>query len=412
MTLKSWTMPFCEMQSLSSGPGLWRLSASGTNEYYLEDYDYFDCPENALPVDSIMAMMQDVPYGVQYQPSATQYSPGTPGALASGTFGIGDNDGLSKNALYVRLRDDSDPNSLVDGSLSAVAVVQPDTSSWVQSTEAQNEYYYNAPIVLWELSRCSFMVGWSEETLLTNGTVGSLQPGEFGLRQSDITDPNSLTLHVRLPDDIDPDTVMLVMYFPIYGGEANPDITWVSSNTILENYALLYTYLDTSDWDTSIITEEPIALLLNGTPVSKVDGHFDEYDKSASVAQNEWTYGGRKVDRTTHDNLYIRLENDFCPKYLRKDSIQIPQYNTLVDNTGYSQCVIIDMLFNNQDTRDAQVYVRVEDSDSNEKFMFVFDIGAKTTYHLNRKMVLNSGDKLLLQSTTEFVSIYANGDQN
>jgi hypothetical protein len=414
MALKSWAMPFCEMRNLSNGPGFWKLSGSGTNEYYLRyPYDAL-----ALPVDNILSVKQEIPYGVPYLLSSLQYDSGTPGALDAGNYGIGNNDNLYMNTLYIRLKDDSNPNNLdYTQRLIAGAGIMNGTSSWTQSSASTNEYYFNSPIQVQELVNCLYAEGMNFPSSMTPGTVGTLEPGQFGLALSDPTDAESLTLFVRMPADADPDNFTLMISFDLHGGDADPDYTWVASDAFMDDYLLLWKYEATDGAPTPAISEEPQLLLLNGSILPKSSNPFSISPENPSryysnIAQNEWAYGGRMVDGSSYENLYIRLKNEFNPNYLKKDLIQIPQYNVLVDNTDFSQCVIIDTLFINKDSRNAQVHVRIVDSDSSERFAFTVDVNAGSTHHIDRKIILNAGDKLLVQSTTEFMSVYANGDQS
>jgi hypothetical protein len=402
MTLKSWAMPSCEMRSLTHGLRNWKLSSNGTNEYYL---DYWP---DAFPLNSIMGFQLVQPYGEIYDP--VMIDSGTPGTLTPGTYAVGDNDGLSKDVLYVRLPDSSNPNDLDAYSLHVMVVMQPDTDSWVQSSANPSEYFCAATVYVPKLSECGAISGFDMQSL-TQGIAGSLEPNQYDVQLSDLEDEYSLTVHIRLLDDVDPNTLSIMFSFEICGGILDPVNKWRVSDIRSTNGpgVSVYRYSDANYSSASVVTEEPPVLLLDGVPIPKApkaNGSILE------IEANQWIYAGRELDGTSHDNVCVSLRNSFDPNYLKKDLIQIPRYNTLIDNTGFNQCVIISMLFFNQDSRETQVYIRIQDSDSNEKFKYVINMGANTTYALDRKLVLQAGDKLQVQSTTEYMSIHASGDQS
>jgi len=82
----------------------WTASGSGTAEYYLEAAGGGD---PGLPDPEIMLA------------GGAELAAGTLGSLSAGEFGFGDNDALGFNTVYVRLADDTDPDSKADGYLMA-----------------------------------------------------------------------------------------------------------------------------------------------------------------------------------------------------------------------------------------------------------------------------------------------------
>lgn len=75
----------------------WTASGSGTNEYYLRTAAGADPGIVAAPSSVYI--------------NGSSATSGTPGSLAAGRWGFGDNDTLGYSTLYVRLSDGSDPDS-------------------------------------------------------------------------------------------------------------------------------------------------------------------------------------------------------------------------------------------------------------------------------------------------------------
>lgn len=74
----------------------WTASGSGTNEYYLTD-----ASSNEPNLDEPYRVVED----------HAGLAAGTPGSLAAGEFGWGDNDSLGFNTVYVRLSDNANPSN-------------------------------------------------------------------------------------------------------------------------------------------------------------------------------------------------------------------------------------------------------------------------------------------------------------
>lgn len=85
----------------------WTLSASGTNEYYLE---------LAAGGNPGLASHSDVVEDAD-SASGDYMTSGTLGALAAGEWAYGDNDTLGFSTFYVRLTDSVDPDTKADGFL-------------------------------------------------------------------------------------------------------------------------------------------------------------------------------------------------------------------------------------------------------------------------------------------------------
>lgn len=81
---------------------LWRASANGNNEYYLQDGAGGD-PYIAAPIN--------------ISENGAWIAEGTQGLLSSGEWAYGDNDDLGYSTLYIRLSDDTDPKLKPDGYL-------------------------------------------------------------------------------------------------------------------------------------------------------------------------------------------------------------------------------------------------------------------------------------------------------
>ena len=74
----------------------WTVSGSGTGEYYLRTSG------SANP---------DLPEPTAVNQNSVAMTPGTVGSLAASEWDYGDNDSLGYSTIYVRLSDDSDPDS-------------------------------------------------------------------------------------------------------------------------------------------------------------------------------------------------------------------------------------------------------------------------------------------------------------
>ncbi len=102
-------------EDLRSADWRWILSASGTAEYYLDKPDggnpYIDDPKKILLND-------------------TEVDEGTLGALAAGEWGYGDNDTLGYNTIYVRLSDDTDPDTKTGDWVHAIFYTEIDGEIW------------------------------------------------------------------------------------------------------------------------------------------------------------------------------------------------------------------------------------------------------------------------------------------
>jgi len=99
-------------RDLSSSRYEWVASGSGTSEYYLQATGGGD---PSLPRGASQGLEYFNEEGVVSQANHTL------GSLASGEAKIGDNDGLGFNTIYVRLSDNSNPNSKVPGALRYIA---------------------------------------------------------------------------------------------------------------------------------------------------------------------------------------------------------------------------------------------------------------------------------------------------
>jgi hypothetical protein len=75
----------------------WTASGSGTSEYYLRTAGGANPGFQAAP-DAVLI-------------NAVEATSGTPGSLAAGRYGYGDNDSLGYSTLYVRLSDGTDPDT-------------------------------------------------------------------------------------------------------------------------------------------------------------------------------------------------------------------------------------------------------------------------------------------------------------
>ena len=92
MALKSWNLASCPLKSLTDGSSdNWTASVTSGEYYYMGDT--LQTAPNTVKINSLGA------------------SEGTPGSLAAGEWAYGDNDGLGVDTLYVRLSDDTDPDS-------------------------------------------------------------------------------------------------------------------------------------------------------------------------------------------------------------------------------------------------------------------------------------------------------------
>ncbi len=93
MALKSWNLAKCPFKVLTDGVSdNWTQSTAVTGEYYYLGGTIGTHP-NAVLINGEVA------------------SEGTAGTLSAGSWGYGDNDGLGIDTLYVRLSDDTDPDS-------------------------------------------------------------------------------------------------------------------------------------------------------------------------------------------------------------------------------------------------------------------------------------------------------------
>ncbi|RMD45318.1 MAG: hypothetical protein D6834_03770 [Aquificota bacterium] len=92
MSLKSYKIKSFPRKQLNN----WQLSGQGTNEYYYTGFDILFKPLKVLENNSYM---DEKPIG----------------SLQPGQFGWGNNDALGKDTVYVRLTDNSDPNTKPNG---------------------------------------------------------------------------------------------------------------------------------------------------------------------------------------------------------------------------------------------------------------------------------------------------------
>ena len=101
LTTSNATLIYSRTSINTNGGSDWTASGSGTNEYY-----------RTLPSNSVEEFL--VPYE-----DGTALSEGTLGSLSVSEYGIGDNDTLGSNHLYVRLSDGADPDSKATGYVTA-----------------------------------------------------------------------------------------------------------------------------------------------------------------------------------------------------------------------------------------------------------------------------------------------------
>lgn len=111
----------------------WTLSTgAGTNEYYLE-----------LAGGGDPTISDNLIYFSVYE-NSTAMSDGTPGSIGVGGFGIGDVDSLGFNTLYVRLSDETDPDSKAADYVQADYVVD---TNWDETELAELDYVQDADTV-------------------------------------------------------------------------------------------------------------------------------------------------------------------------------------------------------------------------------------------------------------------------
>ena len=91
MALTSWNLATCPLKDLVTGSS-WTLSGSGTAEYYYNVGDLSLKPNGVLINGAVPSL-------------------GTLGSLAAGEYAWGINDGQTDPTLYVRLSDDTDPDT-------------------------------------------------------------------------------------------------------------------------------------------------------------------------------------------------------------------------------------------------------------------------------------------------------------
>lgn len=107
----------------------WLLSGSGTNEYYLDKVDGGD-PGYEEPKEMYIGTL----------PSPE----GTLGGLQAGFWGYGDNDTLGYDTIYVRLPDDTDPDSKALGYVEGVFWTEIPSETWygedVSNPNAEENY--------------------------------------------------------------------------------------------------------------------------------------------------------------------------------------------------------------------------------------------------------------------------------
>lgn len=148
----------------------------------------------------------------------TLLTPGTVGSLASGEWDWATIPFLGPPywTIFVRLTDDTDPDSKADGYCEACYVESPgngidiitDTQyQWTLSGLGTNEYYLEAsgsgdPDITEPLNVFEDVGG--ANTTMVNGTLGSLSAGEWDWGDNDTLGFN--TIYVRLTDNVDPDT--------------------------------------------------------------------------------------------------------------------------------------------------------------------------------------------------------------
>ena len=113
----------------------WELSSSGTNEYYVELAAGGDPDVHYNPAEWSTQSVYI---------NGSHVSSGTIGSLSVSEWAFGDNDSLGFNTLYVRLADESDPDTKADGYIDWVAV----TSSYTRigattGSDSKEIYIYN-----------------------------------------------------------------------------------------------------------------------------------------------------------------------------------------------------------------------------------------------------------------------------
>jgi len=113
-----------------TGSGHWVASASGTNEYY------YNPAVNSEPVNV-------------YENAATMPK-GTPGSLAAGEWGYGDNDSIGGDRVYVRLTDEVDPDTKTLGYMLYRLASGTYTPNFLDSQEFNNPgTWYDADTETW-----------------------------------------------------------------------------------------------------------------------------------------------------------------------------------------------------------------------------------------------------------------------
>ena len=111
--LRNWSLTYCILNSYTGSDDLWSKSNSGTNEYYFTG-SLSEEPESLLENERYM-------------------DKGTIGSLSVGEWGYGNNDSLGKNTIYVRLSDESDPDTKSSG------YIQSPKYNTVLQTVSENE---------------------------------------------------------------------------------------------------------------------------------------------------------------------------------------------------------------------------------------------------------------------------------
>lgn len=124
------------LEIVDAGTYKWTASGSGTNEYYCE-----------LDAGGDPSMVE--PFRVSED--GTELDVGTMGSLSAGEWDWGDNDALGYSTVYVRLTDNTDPDSKADGFLEASYVVDIDTP-WAHTdlallkfTQSADTIYFTHP---------------------------------------------------------------------------------------------------------------------------------------------------------------------------------------------------------------------------------------------------------------------------
>ena len=149
--------------SLVSSTYIWTAGGGGTNEYYLTD------PEGGDPgIDEPAVVIED----------GTEMTVGTMDSLAAGEWDWGDSDTLGFSTVYVRLTDNSDPDSQADDYL---------TAGYVTSWGIENPFTPPTP---------------------ATGVAGNLT----GVYKYNITYLNSLTGTRSNPAPIGPNTIKLLLH--------------------------------------------------------------------------------------------------------------------------------------------------------------------------------------------------------